>query len=364
LPIILYFAFATDLTNPRRGGQIVTGAASPIRVTGLTNGDTYTFTVTAVNVLGPSPASESSNPVVPSAAIGAPIVTNIFGNSVTEYASGANGNQVPLATIAGDNTGLVAPAGVLQDSAGDLFVASFKSVLEFAPGASGDVAPKAAITGSNTGLGDVAGLALDSSGNVFAVNVGSGTDGSVTEFAKGANGNATPIATIAGNRTGLNLPSGIALDSAGNVFVTNQGGGPGRDGSVTEFAKGANGNATPIATIAGNKTGLDAPEDLTMDASGTLFVSNSDGGSVTEFAKGANGNTAPTATIRGSATRLDGPAGVRLDSAGDLFVAMTFPNTVLEFAKGATGNASPIATITGPATGLNRPHGVAAAQGP
>jgi YVTN family beta-propeller protein len=59
-----YTVTATDLTNPARGGQRGTGAASPVSVTGLTPGDTYTFTVTANNAYGPSTASAASNPVV------------------------------------------------------------------------------------------------------------------------------------------------------------------------------------------------------------------------------------------------------------------------------------------------------------
>jgi hypothetical protein len=35
--------------------------------------------------------------------------------------------------------------------------------------------------------------------------------GSVTVFAAGANGNATPTATISGSNTGLNGPEGVAV---------------------------------------------------------------------------------------------------------------------------------------------------------
>ena len=56
---------AIDVTEPARGGQQATGTASPITVDGLTNGDTYTFTVTATNATGTGLASAASNAVIP-----------------------------------------------------------------------------------------------------------------------------------------------------------------------------------------------------------------------------------------------------------------------------------------------------------
>jgi YVTN family beta-propeller protein len=64
-PVTGFTVTAADLTNPANGGQTATGSASPITVTGLTNGDSYTFTVTATNAQGTGPASTASNAVTP-----------------------------------------------------------------------------------------------------------------------------------------------------------------------------------------------------------------------------------------------------------------------------------------------------------
>ena len=67
-----YTVTAADATTPANGGQSKAGSASPVTVTGLTNGDAYTFTVTATNGVGTGPASASSNSVTPSAPASVP----------------------------------------------------------------------------------------------------------------------------------------------------------------------------------------------------------------------------------------------------------------------------------------------------
>ena len=62
----------TGYTVTSSGGQIAQGTASPITVTGLTNGTTYTFTVTATNFWGPGPSSSPSTGVTPGTIPGAP----------------------------------------------------------------------------------------------------------------------------------------------------------------------------------------------------------------------------------------------------------------------------------------------------
>lgn len=64
-PVTSFAVTAENLTNSANGGQTATGASSPILITGLTNHEGHTFTVTATNADGTSPASDPSNLVIP-----------------------------------------------------------------------------------------------------------------------------------------------------------------------------------------------------------------------------------------------------------------------------------------------------------
>jgi uncharacterized protein (TIGR02145 family) len=65
------------------GGITGTGSGSPITVSGLTNGTSYTFTVVATNAIGNSSPSTASSAVTPSAPFSCGIITvaDIDGNS-------------------------------------------------------------------------------------------------------------------------------------------------------------------------------------------------------------------------------------------------------------------------------------------
>jgi hypothetical protein len=56
------------------GGITATGSSSPITISGLTNGTTYTIVVTATNSYGEGPASAASGSFTPSAPTNPPTV--------------------------------------------------------------------------------------------------------------------------------------------------------------------------------------------------------------------------------------------------------------------------------------------------
>jgi len=88
-------------SNP--GGVTATGKSSPIRVAGLTNGVSYTFTVKAINPAGTSVASAPSNAVTPLASLpDAQLTVAITPSSFfTEVRNGARNIEGPTASASG-----------------------------------------------------------------------------------------------------------------------------------------------------------------------------------------------------------------------------------------------------------------------
>ncbi|MBI3043630.1 MAG: fibronectin type III domain-containing protein, partial [Betaproteobacteria bacterium] len=91
------------------GGLAGTGSASPITVSGLTNGTAYTFTVTATNSVGTGPASADSNSVTPAPSAYSLTVTNAGGGTVTSNPAGIScGTTCTASFAAGTNVTLTA----------------------------------------------------------------------------------------------------------------------------------------------------------------------------------------------------------------------------------------------------------------
>jgi hypothetical protein len=287
---------------------------------------------------------------------------NLQGNSVTVYASGATGNAKPIQDISGENTGLAMPFAVAVDGSGDIYVTNngADSIEVYAAGATGNVAPIRSIIGEPYHFPK--GIAIDPiNGDIYVAKPLANT---IAIYAPNANGKASPIGSIEGSNTGLNAPQGVAMDASGNIYITNKGdsASQGND-SVTVYAAGSTGNVAPTQTIAGSRTGLDIPVQLALDSSSNIYVANitypnSGNGSLTVYAAGANGNVAPTETIEGAKTKLDLPAGITLDGPGDIYAANFADSSITVYAAGSNGNVAPIKTIAGAKTGLEGPRGI------
>ena len=270
----------------------------------------------------------------------------------------ASGNVAPTATISGAMTGLVGALDMARDGAGNIYVSdNTPSIRVFAPTASGNVAPTRVIAGPATTLSTPIGMGFDAAGNLYVADFsGGGGVGSIALFAAGANGNIAPIATISGASTGLNGAEGLALDGSGRIWVVNQ-----NAPNVEAFAPGSNGNVAPAITIAGVNTGMTLatrPGYLALDSAGNIYVSIFAANTINVFAASASGNVAPIRSISGASTSLTFPLGVLVDPAGKLYVANNQGPFITEYAAGANGNVAPVVTISGAATGFDFPIGL------
>jgi sugar lactone lactonase YvrE len=254
---------------------------------------------------------------------------------------------------AADGKGLAArfntPGSIAIDAAGDLVVgdrgnhtvrriAADATVATVAGVASGRIFGSADGMGTAAQFGTPQGVTADAAGNLYVADTGSHTirkitpAGAVTTLAGKAGETGKVNGTAAEAR--FNLPTDVALDAAGNLYVADSGNALVRKitpaGIVSTLAGGG---PTPEQFIT-NGTGTAAsflrPHGLAIDAAGNLFVTDSvdtsirkitPTGEVTSFA----GSLKFTALIDGvgTATQFGSPHGIAIDRQGNLYVADT-----------------------------------------
>lgn len=284
--------------------------------------------------------------------------------SVDIYRTHQHGAAKPVESIKGPATGLSGPAAVAVDANHNVYVAGsnyqYESVVTVYPaGDYGNVAPTQTITGPDTQMGVATGIAVDSGGNIYVSNWFGGTPcvGSVTVYAAGANGDATPIAQIKGMKTGLCDPGGIATDSKRNIYVTS---GQQYSSAVKIYAAGSNGNVRPMAEISGKRTLLYDPAGITLDALGNIYVSSDAAGTLTKYRAGAHDDAKPVQAIYGIRTKLQFANGIAVDPSDEIYANNTVRTDVVVFASDANGDVPPIRIIRrNRRSNLRRPTNIA-----
>jgi hypothetical protein len=104
----------TFIATASPGGVIGTGSSSPVRVSGLTQGTAYTFTVVASNAYGNSAASSSSNSVTPTSLPQAPssVSASPFDSSARiTFTPGATGGSAVTAYTVTSSPGNITASG-------------------------------------------------------------------------------------------------------------------------------------------------------------------------------------------------------------------------------------------------------------
>jgi len=167
-------------------------------------------------------------------------------------------------------------------------------------------------------IGRPTGLAFDSAGNLFVASDDS-TAGYSIKKVSATDGTIRTFTTA-----GLSGPHGLAFDQEGNLYVANY-----NNNTVTRYTPRGRGE-----TFADRGQGLVNPLGLVFDAAGNLLVTNQGGG---PMRAGRVMMLSPT----GDATILvkDGlqvPYGIALDATGNVYVSNNGGNFVEKFAPDGT----------------------------
>lgn len=246
----------------------------------------------------------------------------------------------------GVNASFNSPRGCAVDALGNIYVADTvgNRIRKVTPGGQVTTLAGNGDTAFADGLGTSAtfysprGVAVDSAGNVY---VADSAHNRIRKIDTSRN-----VTTVAGNDTAgtadgtgtsafFNYPKGVVLDAFGNLFVLDSNNHRIRkidpNKVVTTFA----GSGSPgTADGTGAAASFNTPFALTMDAWGNLFVADeinhrirkvTPGGGVSTFA--GNGATAITDGTGTSAT-FHNPAGIAIDLQGNLYVADYYDNRI------------------------------------
>jgi len=208
-------------------------------------------------------------------------------------------------------------------------------------------------TGSSAQFNFPTGIAVDSSGNVFVADFNNNrirkitTAGVVTTFAgSGTAGSANGTGTAAQ----FNGPHNIVIDSSGNLYVADS-----NNNSIRKITTG--GVVTTFATYGGSN-----PLGLAFDSAGNIFFAGyasnaiykvTTAGVVSVFAGGdffTYGSTDGT----GTAARFSNPTDVTIDSSGNMFVTDSANNSIRKITP-----AGVVTTIVTSPSRLNTASGIA-----
>ncbi|MCU1382798.1 MAG: repeat protein [Acidobacteria bacterium] len=247
------------------------------------------------------------------------------------------------------------PKGIAADAGGSLYVAdTFNHTVRkiTVGGVVSTVAGLGGVSGEADGTGDAArflypaGVAVDPSNNVYVADTSNHTIRKITSA-----GVVTTLAGTASTRgasdgTGSGaqffFPTGIGLDTSGNLYVGDQNNNKVRKitpAGVVSTLAGADNPQTAGEVVwadgAGGEARFRRPTGVAVDLAGTVYVADelnhvirkvTSAGSVTTFA-GAHGSSGSEDGV-GSAARFFRPNGVAVDSVGTVYVADTNNSTI------------------------------------
>jgi uncharacterized delta-60 repeat protein len=170
-------------------------------------------------------------------------------------------------------------------------------------------------------------LALDSAGNVYVTGwcQGIATNEDYTIVKYDNNGNQLWVARYNGPASGQDRASAIAVDNIGNIYVTGWSAGENVSLDFTTIKYDSNGNQLWVARYDGPANGEDKASAIALDSMGYIYVTGSSmgNGTGTDYATvkyDSKGNQIWVARYDGPASGADEAVALAIDSAGYVYV--------------------------------------------
>ena len=214
---------------------------------------------------------------------------NLYGT--TEYGGANGGGLVFKVDATGHETllysfhvgldGGMPYAGLIRDSAGNFYGTAayggaFQSGVVFELDSAGHEMVLHSFGGGADGANPYAGLIRDSAGNFYGTTYYGGALGAGVVFKLDTAGQETVLYSFTGNADGANPDAGLIRDSAGNLYGTTIGGGASGKGVV--FALDTAGHETVLHSFTGSADGARPYAGLIRDAAGNLYGTSTGGG--------------------------------------------------------------------------------------
>jgi DNA-binding beta-propeller fold protein YncE len=259
--------------------------------------------------------------------------------------------------VAVDNTGVLYVADTYSNTIRKVTSAGVVTTIAGTPGQPAIVPTDG--TGSNASFSQPIGIAIDATNTLYVTDSWGNlvrkitTPGAVVTTlaglpAPGTQGEGSSDGT--GTAARFYMPTGVATDSAGNVYVADNGNDTIRKvviGTkvVTTFA-----GMAPQAAYnqgidgTGDKATFYAPGAVSVDQTGTAFVADSFANTIRKVVltpQSGGGMVGVVTTLVAPAAGLDKPYGVAADGTGAVYVADTF-NSVISLVTPA-GDLNPVA---------------------